>query len=193
MKWWIAMLAMSGAAALLSLNNAQAADDEDAKLTAFFKNYLDEDFKLQPLAASRAGDHRFDDLLEDVAPKARKTWDEHTRRTLDDLDKKIDYKKLTRSGQIDFEILKHSLAYALWRTENTKPFEEDPLVYNSYITDCTYELLARSTLPMATNVKNCTARMAFIPRIVAAAKENLKNSPRVWVATAILRNRGAIS
>jgi uncharacterized protein (DUF885 family) len=193
MKWWIAMLAVSGAIALLSLNDSQAADDEDAKLTAFFKNYLDEQFKLQPLAASRAGDHRYDDLLEDVSPNARKAWDEQTRKTLDDLDKKIDYKKLTRSGQIDFEILKHNLAYALWRTENTKPFEEDPLVYNSYITDCNYELLARSTLPMATNVKNCIARMEFIPKIVAAAKENLKNPPRVYVETAILRNRGAIS
>jgi uncharacterized protein (DUF885 family) len=193
MKWWIAMLAVSGAAVLLSQNNIQAVDDEDAKLAAFFKSYLDEHFKLQPLAASRNGDHRFDDVLEDVTPSARKAWDEQTRKTLDELDKKIDYKKLSRNGQIDFEILKHSLNYSLWKSENTKSFEEDPLIYNSYITDCTYELLARSTLPMASNVKNCTARMAFIPKIVAAAKENLKNPPRIYAETAILRNRGAIS
>jgi uncharacterized protein (DUF885 family) len=177
----------------LTAGRSMAADDEDTKLATFFKHYLDEKFKLQPLAASTEGDHRFDDQLEDLSPKARKAWDEQTRKALQDLEKQIDYKKLTRSGQIDFEILKHSLTYSLWLSENTKPFEDDPLVYNSYITGCTYELLTRSTLPQAKNVKNCAARMAAIPKIVAAAKESLRNSPRVYVETAIRRNQGAIS
>jgi uncharacterized protein (DUF885 family) len=177
----------------LAAGRSEAAEDEDAKLAAFFKHYLDEKFKLQPLAASTDGDHRFDDQLEDLSPKARQAWDEQTRKALQDLEKQIDNKKLTRSGQIDYEILKHSLAYSLWSSENTKPFEDDPLVYNSYITGCTYELLTRSTLPQATNVKNCAARMAFIPKIVAAAKENLRNPPRIYVETAIRRNQGAIS
>ena len=34
--------------------------------------------------------------------------------------------------------------------------------------------------------------MAFIPKVVAAAKENLKDPPRVFVETAIRQNRGAI-
>jgi uncharacterized protein (DUF885 family) len=192
MKCLIVWLAVVGSFALKA-ERSQAADDEDAKLAAFFKRYLDEKFKLQPLAASTDGDHRFDDQLEDVSPKARKEWEEHTRKTFRDLEKQIDKTKLTRAGQIDYEILKHTLTYSLWSTENTKPFEEDPLVYNSYITGCTYELLTRSTLPQPTNVKNCAARMAFIPRIVAAAKENLHNPPRIWVETAIRRNQGAIS
>jgi uncharacterized protein (DUF885 family) len=185
----VVVLAMSA----LTAGRTMAADDEDAKLTTFFKHYLDEKFKLQPLAASTEGDHRFDDRLEDLSAKSRKAWDEQTRKALEDLVKQIDYKKLTRSGQIDFEILKHSLTFSLWLSENTKPFEDDPLVYNSYITGCTYELLARSTLPQATNVKNCAARMPAIPKIVAAAKESLRNPPRVHVETAIRRNQGAIS
>jgi len=177
----------------LTAGRSMAANEEDTKLAAFFKHYLDEKFKLQPLAASTEGDHRFDDQLEDLSPKARKAWDEQTRKALQDLEKQIDHKKLSRSGQIDFEILKHNLTYSLWLTENTKPFEDDPLVYNSYITGCTYELLTRSTLPQAKNVKNCAARMAAIPKIVASAKESLRNSPRVYVETAIRRNQGAIS
>src|SRR5260370_18878117 len=172
MKWALIWMAVGGML-LLTAGRSRAADDEDAKLAAFFKRFLDEKFKLQPLAASTEGDHRFDDQLEDLSPKARKAWDEHTRKALQDLEKQIDYKKLTRSGQIDFEILKHSLTYSLWLTENTKPFEDDPLVYNSYITGCTYELLTRSTLPLPTNVKNCAARLPAIPKIVTAAQENL--------------------
>src|SRR5205823_6743753 len=107
MKWWIPLLAAATASVCPSLT--QAAEDEDAKLAAFFKTYLDEKFKLQPLAASREGDHRFDDQLEDVSPDARKAWDEQTRKTLDKLGTEIDHKKLSRAGQIDYEILKHNL------------------------------------------------------------------------------------
>ncbi|MEI4902532.1 hypothetical protein Q8G48_28755, partial [Klebsiella pneumoniae] len=45
---------------------------------------------------------------------------------------------------------------------------------------------------MATNVKNAAARMAYLPRIVAAAKKNLKGCPKIWTETAIRRTEGAI-
>src|SRR5262245_18652518 len=77
---------------------------EDEKLTAFFKEYLDGEFRQRPLEATRLGDHRFDHLLDDVSPKARVAWTKQTRKTLADLPQRIDYKKLSRGGQIDLEI-----------------------------------------------------------------------------------------
>jgi uncharacterized protein (DUF885 family) len=174
-------------------NPTLGVDNEDAKLASFFKSYLDEQFKQQPYAATRLGDHRFDHLLEDVSAKSRDQWKELDKNTLERLPKEIDYKKLTRAGQIDFEILQHSLERSLWLVENTHPFEEDPRVYNEYITGCTYELLARSSQPQAVNVKNSIARLAYLPRIIATAKKELQNPPRVFVETAIKQNRGAIS
>jgi hypothetical protein len=53
-------------------------------------------------------------------------------------------------------------------------------------------LLTQSTLPKETNVANCIARMAQIPRIVAVAERTLKNPPRAHTETAIKQNRGAI-
>jgi uncharacterized protein (DUF885 family) len=170
-----------------------AEETEDARLTAFFKAYLEDLFRQRPMEATVLGDHRFDDKLEDVSAKSRATWTELERKTLDELSKKIDYKKLTRSGQIDFEILQHHLTYALWLNENTKSFEEDPRTYNTYISDSVYLLLTQSTLPKARNVQNCVARMAFIPKVIDAAKESLKNPPRVFVETAIRQNRGSIA
>src|SRR5205823_841017 len=61
------------------------------------------------------------------------------------------------------------------------------------ISDSTYLLLAQSSLPKATAVNGCVARMASIPKVVAAAKASLKNPPRVFVETAIRQNRGAIA
>jgi hypothetical protein len=182
------------AAMLLTLGGlAISADDEDAKLTAFFKEYLEQTFRQRPTEATALGDHRFDDLLDDVSPAARKGWTEYRRKVLDELPKRVDYKKLSRSAQIDFEIWKHHLTRDIWLAENTRPFEEDPRVYNEYLTGSVYQLLTQSTLPKATNIKNAAARMRQIPKVVKAAREALANPPKVVVETAILQNKGAIA
>ncbi len=168
------------------------AQTEDAKLESFFKAYLDERFQMRPMAATEMGDHRFDSELEDLTPAARSRWLEHARKTLAALPKSVEYKKLSRPAQIDFEILQHSLTAEEWLTQNLHPFEEDTRAYNGYINDSVYLLLTQSSLPKETNVANCIARMAQIPKIVAAARQNLKNPPRVHTETAIKQNRGAI-
>src|SRR5262245_56517338 len=74
----------------------RADNPEDAKLAAFFRKYLDEEFKHQPSYATRLGDHRYDHLLEDVSPQAVKAADERTRKALASLKKDIDFARLSR-------------------------------------------------------------------------------------------------
>ncbi len=172
---------------------AFAATVEDTKLEAFFKQYLDEAFRLRPMDATQLGDHRFDSQLEDLSASARAGWTAQTRRTLEALPKQVDYAKLSRAGQIDFEILKHELETGIWLDENTRRFETDPRAYNSYINDSVYLLLEQSTLPKEQNIANAIARMAQIPKVIAAARANLQNPPKVHTETAIRQNRGAIA
>ncbi len=169
------------------------ANSEEPKLRAFFTAYLDQLFRMRPMEGTRLGDHRFDHLLDDVSPKARSAWIELTRKMLHDLPRRVDYQKLPRDAQIDYEIFEHSLKRDFWLAENTHPFEQDPRVYNDYITDSVYLLLTQSTQPPAVNLRNCIARMAFIPRVVTAARAALGDLPRVFVETAIRQNRGAIA
>ena len=166
---------------------------EDERLTRFFQDYLDREFAARPLEATRLGDHRFDARLDDVSPKARETWRTHYQQTLNNLSSKINKSQLSRDGQIDLEIFEHELRYRLWLLDNQRTFEQDPRVYNEYLSDSVYLLFAQSTLPAAQNVKNAIARLEFLPRIVAAAKASLKNPPRVMVETAIRQNQGAIN
>jgi len=181
-------------ALVLGLRGARAqGQTEDAKLETFFKTYLGEAFRLQPLHATEMGDHRFDSHLEDLSPAGRARWLELTRATLTNLPKRVGYQKLSRAAQIDFQIFQHSLKADEWLTENIHPFEEDTRVYNGYINDSVYLLLTQSTLPRETNVANCIARMAQIPHIVEAARQNLKHPPRAHTETAIRQNRGAIA
>src|SRR5437867_8470797 len=165
----------------------------DATLDRFFRQYLEEHFRQQPLEATRLGDHRFDALLDDVSRSAREEWRALARRTLRELPRQVDYAKLSRSGQLDFAIFKHDLETAIWLADNTRPFEEDPRTYGCYINDSVYLLLTQSTLARETNIANCIARMARIPPVVAAARANLSHPPRPILETAIRQNQGAIS
>src|SRR5437660_2144032 len=122
---YFAVLLMTG----LFVSTAVAAG-EDARLAKFFKDYLEEEFKHRPLEATRLGDSRFDDKLDDVSPKARVAGTQRTRDALAALSKEIDFKKLSRTGQIDFEILRHSLTRSLWLDENLDRFTHDPRIYN---------------------------------------------------------------
>src|SRR5262249_50193415 len=54
-------------------------------------------------------------------------------------------------------------------------------------------LLTQSTLSRADNIKNCVARMGHIPAVVASAKKNLTNAPKVCIETAIRQNQGSIA
>jgi uncharacterized protein (DUF885 family) len=183
---WVVLLGFGGP-------SPAPAQDEDTKLAAYFKSYLDQHFQLQPATATELGDHRFDAQLEDVTPEARGHWLELTRRTLAELPKRVNCQKLSRAGQIDFEIFQHELQKHEWLTLNTRPFEQDPRTYNGYISDSVYLLLSQSSLPLETNVANAIARMAQIPKVVAAARKNLQNPFRTHTQTAIRQNHGAIA
>jgi uncharacterized protein (DUF885 family) len=172
---------------------ALQAQEGDVKLQAFFKQYLEEHFRQQPTDATRLGDHRFDGLLDDVSAEARASWLQLDRDTLARLPQEVDYAKLTRDGQIDFEIFQHELQAGIWLTENTHPFEEDPRTYGDYINDSVYQLLLQSTQPKEVNIGHCLERMARIPGVIAIARQTLTHPPKPILETAILQNRGAIS
>jgi uncharacterized protein (DUF885 family) len=172
---------------------AAPAQETDATLNAFFRDYLEQSFQQRPTDATRLGDHRFDALLDDLSRPARDRWVALARRTLEALPRTVDYPRLSRDGQIDFEILRHELTKFLWMAENARPFEEDPRVYGDYLSDSVFLLLTQSTLPKETNIAHVLSRMQQIPGIVAAARANLQNPPRPLLDTAIRQNRGAIA
>lgn len=169
------------------------AQDANANLQDYFKTYLDERFSARPVQATGLGDHRFDDQLDDISRDARDGWLEHARRTLKDLPRQVNYRELSRDGQIDYEIFQNALEKTIWLARNTHPFEEDPRTYGSYINDSVYMLLTQSTLQKETNITNCLARMEQIPQVIAVAKKTLAHPPLSILETAIRQNQGAIS
>src|SRR5579864_5627452 len=102
----VLLYSLGGLMTALSLTQPiQAEPPEDAKLAQFFHRYLETEMLHQPTMATRLGDHRYDHLLDDLSRHARREADERLRQTLKEMHKEIDYGKLSRSSQIDFEIL----------------------------------------------------------------------------------------
>ena len=64
---------------------AEPGSKQDALLESFFREYLEAAFRLEPMMATRLGDHRFDDQLDDLAAAARKARLDHDRETLAEL------------------------------------------------------------------------------------------------------------
>jgi hypothetical protein len=180
-------------AACLFLRPAFAQSAEDEKLQGFFKNYLEQQFTQKPLDATALGDHRFDAQLDDISPAAREGWRRLAKATLATLPKEVAYKKLSRDGQIDYEIFENELNSQLWSADNMRPFEKDARTYGAYLSDSVYMLLAQSTQPKETNVANAIARMAQMPRIITEAERSLTHPAKPILETAIRQNTGAIS
>lgn len=195
LRFALPLVPLLGAALMTTPAGAPAAQPaaEDARLKNRFQTYLDEEFRLHPVFATQQGNHEFDDQLDDLSPAARAKDVARAKALIASLAKEIDVSKLSRGGQIDYEIWTHSLKYALWASENDNRFEYDPRVYGEYVSDSVFVLLTQSTLPRERNVENAARRIRHIPKVVEAAKAGLKNPPRNLTEVAIKRNLGAIS
>ena len=188
------LLATLGLGMLAFFSGGTAAESSaDGAFSAYYRNYLEEEFRLHPTMATTLGDHRFDHLLDDVSPASRARWSERTRATLAELPTRIAYAALSRATQVDYEIFRDDLKRSLWLDQHENAYENDPRVYGSFATDSVYRLFAQSTVDKATNVRNAIARMKQVPAILAVARVTLKNPPRVVVDTASKQNKGAIA
>jgi len=178
---------------VLMLTAAPTIAAEDDKLAALFRQRLDEDFRRHPAFATSMGNHEYDDRLDDLSPAARAEDLKRTRQLLADLPKLIDAAKLTRAGQIDLEIWQHSLRSAIWAAENDDKFATDPRTYGEFYSDSVYSLFTQSTLPRERNVANAARRITYVPKVIVAAKESLKNPPRILTEVALKRTAGAVA
>ena len=173
--------------------SAPMPTEADRKLKDFFVASLESDFALSPLRASRLGDHRFDSKMDDVSQATRSRRFDLIRQTLEQLPLAVSYEKLSRDGQVDYEILRDSMKLDLWLEETERPFENDPRLYTGLVTEGVYILLTQSSQPKENAITNALARMKQMPQVLAAARENLRNPSRVVTETAIRQNKGAIA
>src|SRR6266487_2639375 len=175
----------------LAMLNAAATSQDDA-FQKIAHDYVEQYLRANPEQATDLGDHRFDGQLTDYSSDAR-AKDLATQKEFRDKLNAIDGSQLMGANDIDFRILKENIDYQIFRAEELKEPEWNPLVYMQSLANSLYLLVARDFAPAEKRIPNLRQRMEKIPGVIAQAEANLQHSPRIHTETAIEQTQGAIN
>src|SRR5262245_1497454 len=171
------VLSMVFAALGATVPLSAAEPTADARFEALARGYIEKLLSLRPELATRLGDHRFDSRLDDRTPEGNKRGRALSEETLKALTA-IRVGDLGRTNSVDYRILKSRLEYDLFRHDELREREWNPLQYHT--ANSIYELLACDFAPLDTRLRNAASRLWQIPAVVRAAKANLKRPTRVF-------------
>jgi uncharacterized protein (DUF885 family) len=165
----------------------------DAKFADVSKRWLDGWLALNPVNATQAGDHRFDDQLDQLDAPGRQRIVDFSKAMLGELDA-IDANALSRENQVDAAILRNQLQGDIWNIETYQSWAWDPQVYNGLAGGAIYGLMARDFAPMPQRLKSATARMEKIPALFAQMRANLDPArvPKIHAETVARQNGGVL-
>jgi uncharacterized protein (DUF885 family) len=181
------------AASALSLSILKTfATPQDDAFQKIAHDYVEQYLRANPEQATDLGDHRFDGELTDYSSEAR-AKDLATQKEFRDKLNSIDGSQLTGANSVDFRILKENIDYQIFRDEELKEPEWNPLVYMQSLANSLYLLVARDFAPAEQRIPTLRERMEKIPGVIAQAKANLQHPPRIHTETAIEQTQGAIN
>ncbi len=175
---------------LATLNAAATSQDEAFQKIA--GDYVEQYLRANPEQATDLGDHRFDAELTDYSAEAQ-AKDLATQKEFREKLTAIDGSQLTGANGVDFRILKENIDYQIFRAEDLKEPDWNPLVYMQSLANSLYLLVARDFAPAEKRIPNLRQRMEKIPRVISQAKANLQHPPRIHTETAIEQTQGAIN
>jgi uncharacterized protein (DUF885 family) len=163
---------------------------EDALVDELAKAYLDVLLATSPEEATILGLHAKDGVLDDRTQagveQARKT-----RATILGTVKKLQTnRKLSRAARTDLELLAATLEVHERMWAETRPHERMPSFYAEPMS-AIFIMMARDYAPAAERATHTLERMEKLPGVITAAKQNLKNPPKVWTQVGIEMAQGA--
>jgi uncharacterized protein (DUF885 family) len=185
------MFVAAASALALSILNAFATSQDEA-FQKVARDYVEQYLRANPEQATELGDHRFDGDLTDYSSEAQ-AKDLATQKEFRDKLNAIDGSQLTGANNIDFRILKENIDYKIFRDEELKEPQWNPLVYMQSLANSLYLLEARDFAPSEQRIASLRQRMGKIPGVIAQAKANLQHPPRIHTETAIEQTDGAIN
>lgn len=162
-----------------------AAQADDAKLTAladrFFHEYY---FPFNPTAGTAAGFHEYDAKLED--------YSDATRRREVELLLNFERAFANLPDSPDRDLALGEIRSDLLDLRAIRGWEKNPDNYSSGVTESLFTIISRKFAPAEQRMQSATARERAIPRVLAEARQNLKNPPRIYTQIAIEQMPGII-
>jgi uncharacterized protein (DUF885 family) len=154
----------------------------------FFDGY----FEINPTFATANGFHQYDTKLEDYS---REGVDREIAFDNDWLGRlgKFDPKSLSVEERQDYELLVDSIKGSLLELQQIRQWQKNPDRYSSGITNSAFVIMSRTFAPPEERLRSLIAREKQMPAVFKAARENLKDSPRVYTEVALQQLPGIVS
>ncbi len=141
-------------------------------------------FNFAPSSGTTAGFHQYDAQLEDYSHAAvlREIAALHA------MDKKVeafDASTLNPTEVADRELVLSTIRSALLQLETIRPWQKNPDIYSSGISDSVFGIMSRKFAPPNERLASVVARENQMPAVFVAARANLHNPPRIYTEIAL--------
>jgi uncharacterized protein (DUF885 family) len=163
---------------------APAPDADDAAVEAAEKAYVDLLVATAPEGATGLGIHTRDTELDDYTLAGVEASLEKEEAMLASLQQQFAAPHVSISKKVDLELLEHKLAVGVRYEREVRPLERDPQAYLSVLSTL-FGMVVREYAPAVDRARAVRERLEKVPAVLAAAKTNLKNPPRIWTEVAI--------
>jgi uncharacterized protein (DUF885 family) len=163
----------------------------DARVAQIGDAYLRGHYAFNPTEATAAGLHEFDARLEERSPEAVAAEARRLRGVLAELARLPEW-RLSPDARYDYLVLQSHARARLLELEDIRAWRRDPNLYNRLAAECVDNILKRSYAPIEQRLAAVLARERQIARLLAEARTNLDNPPRIYTETAIAQASGSI-
>jgi uncharacterized protein (DUF885 family) len=148
-------------------------------------------FPLNPTVATEDGVHQYDSEMEDYSQSGQAAEVQRLREFVSRLEQ-FPAEGLRPVDAADRQILIGRIKSDLLTLEKIRPLEKNPDTYSAGVTNSVYLLMNRKFAPADERLRSAVAREKKIPGILAIARENLNNPPRIYTEIAIQQLPGII-
>jgi uncharacterized protein (DUF885 family) len=179
----ISALAIAAATAT-ALACAPPLRSSPTPFTQLVDEYLDQFARRHPSIAAGNGLHGHDDALEDFSAGAiasEVAWLRAYRARLDALDPA----PLSADERVDRRILLGIVDGWLLDLDTVRTWTRNPMIYAAAISDGVHNLMTMEAAPAAQRMASAESKLRAVPRLLASARENIRNPPRVLVERGI--------
>ena len=157
----------------------------------FVDDYLAYLHEALPSYAGLDGVHAHDDLLEDLS---RQAIDAHVR-TLSGFGRRlhqIDPSHLSRVEQVDHPIVAAGIEARMYELEAIRSWERNPQIYAEIIGSSLAGQALFAYAPEAERARRVVSKLRQVPRLVQAARDNIKECPGIFVKVGLESWRGTL-
>jgi uncharacterized protein (DUF885 family) len=141
-------------------------------------------FKFAPTEGTLAGLHQYDPQLEDYS-RAGVDREIAGLKAYETKFEAVSDAGMDQGTQGDLEMVRNNIRGALLELETIRPWEKNPDNYSSGVANSAFVLMERKFAPADDRLRSLIAREKQMPMVFAAAKENLKNPPRIYTEIAL--------